>query len=305
MDKSQLFNTMCNDFRSKLHLLSDKPEETVESTLKALWLTASGNRVSAEGSLKLQIPELTEKQLEDLHELIELRLSNIPLAHITKRQNFMGIELLSDNRALIPRKETEILGRTALELSRRIADSKGNIKVIDVCCGSGNLGLAIAYYNPDCIVFATDISQEAVDLTRDNIDLLKLNRRVKAGQGDLLALFETDEFYEKTDLIICNPPYILSSKVGKMDSEIASNEPVLAFDGGMLGIKIIQKLIAEAPKFLSKSGWLIFEVGAGQGNFIAQLCERAGLYQLIEPVADDSGNPRVIMAQKSDSPVRL
>jgi len=211
----------------------------------------------------------------------------------------MGIELLSDRRALIPRKETELLGRKALELSNRIVKSKGKINVIDVCCGSGNLGIAIAYYNPDCNVYATDISEEAVELTRDNINLLKLSKRVKVKQGNLLSVFETDDYYEKTDLIICNPPYILSSNVQKMDSEIASNEPALAFDGGMLGIKIIQKLISDAPKFLTNEGWLIFEVGAGQGSFIVQLCERSQLYQLIESVSDDSGNIRVIQTQKS------
>ena len=189
------------------------------------------------------------------------------------------------------------MGRKALDLSNRIAKSKGRINVIDVCCGSGNLGIAIAHFNPNCIVYATDLSQEAVELTQDNINFLNLNQRVHVKQGDLLSVFETNEFYEKIDLIICNPPYILSSKVQKMDTEIASNEPVLAFDGGMLGIKIIQKLITEAPKFLTQEGWLIFEVGVGQGNFIAQLCERSQLYQLIESVSDDSGNRRVILTQ--------
>jgi release factor glutamine methyltransferase len=299
MNKSELFSSISNDLKSRLHLLEDKPEETIESTLKTLWLTAAGIPVSAEGSIKLSIPDLTEKQIENLHQLIELRLNNTPLAHITNRQSFMGIELLSDRRALIPRKETELLGRKALELSNRIVKSKGRIKLIDVCCGSGNLGIAIAHLNPNCIVFSTDISQEAVELTQDNINFLNLNQRVQVKQGDLLSVFETDEYYEKTDLIICNPPYIQSSKVQKMNSEIASNEPALAFDGGMLGIKIIQKLISEAPKFLTSEGWLIFEVGAGQGNFITQLCERSQLYQLIESVSDDSGTARVILAQKT------
>ena len=299
MNKLELFNSLSNNLTNKLHLLEDKPEETIETTLKALWFAAAGIPVSAEGSYKLTIPELTEKQIVNLNQFIELRLNGTPLAHITKRQNFMGIELMSDKRALIPRKETELLGRKALDLSYRIVKSKGKINVIDVCCGSGNLGIAIAHFNPDCQVYATDISEEAVELARDNINLLNLSRRVHVSQGDLLSVFETNEFYEKTDLIICNPPYILSSKVQKMDSEIASNEPVLAFDGGMLGIKVIQKLISEAPKFLINDGWLIFEVGAGQGNFIAQLCERSHLYQLIESVTDDSGNVRVISLQKS------
>jgi len=299
MNKSELFERISNDLRNTLHLLEDKPEETIETTLKALWFSAAGIPVSAEKVRNMSIPDLSQNQIENLYRLIELRLNNVPLAHITKRQNFMGIELISDKRALIPRKETELLGRKALELSEKIAESNGIINIIDVCCGSGNLGIAIAYFNPDCIVYATDLSEDAVELTRDNINLLNLNERVHVMQGDLLSVFETNEFYENVDLIICNPPYILSSKVQKMDSEIASNEPVLAFDGGMLGIKIIQKLITEAPKFLKKEGWLIFEVGAGQGNFIAQLCERSNSYQSIESVSDDSGTVRVILARKN------
>jgi release factor glutamine methyltransferase len=299
MEKSALYDSISAYLKDRLHLLGDKPEETLETTLKALWLTAAGIRVSAESALRLSIPDLTEKQTETLNQLIELRLTNTPLAHITKRQSFMGIELISDKRALIPRKETEMLGKKALETSRKIVGSKGKIKVIDVCCGSGNLGIAIAYYNPDCEVYATDISVDALELTLENINLLKLNDRIQVKQGDLLAAFETEEFYRKTDLIVCNPPYILSSKVQKMDSEIASNEPVLAFDGGMLGIKIIQKLISEAPRFLTNEGWLLFEVGAGQGNFIAQLCERTNLYQKIDLVSDDSGNIRVIIVQNN------
>jgi release factor glutamine methyltransferase len=299
MNKSELFESLSIDLKPRLNLLEDKPEETVETTLKALWLFAAGQPVSAHGALKQEMPELSERQIIDLKQLIELRLKNTPLAHITRRQDFMGIELLSDKRALIPRKETELLGKKALELSKDLAKSRGKITIIDVCCGSGNLGIAVANYNPDCTVYATDISQEAVDLTKENINMLNLNEQMQARQGDLLSAFETNDFFEKVDLIICNPPYILSSKVQKMNSEIVSNEPVLAFDGGMLGIKIIQKLLAEAPRFLTPDGWLIFEVGAGQGNFIAQLCERSQSYQFIESFSDDSGIPRVIRAQKA------
>jgi len=300
MNKSELFENLSNDLKLKLNLLEDKPEETVETTLKALWLRASGIPVSAQKTSGVSLPDLTEKQIEDLNQLIELRLSNIPLAHITQRQDFMGIELLSDKRALIPRKETEILGRKALDISKMLVSASGRIKVIDVCCGSGNLGIAVAFYNPDCTVFATDISQDAVNLAQDNVNMLNLNQRVHVRQGDLLSAFESEEFFGKIDLMICNPPYILSSRLTKMNSEIISNEPVLAFDGGMLGIKIIQKLLSEAPKYLTKEGWLVFEVGAGQGEFIAQLCERSDSYRSIESVSDNAGIPRVIVAQKAE-----
>ncbi len=298
MKQTEFFSQVSNDLKNKIHFLHDKPEETLESTIKALWLMAAGIPVSSEKALEMTLPDLTESQADSLNQLIEQRLNNVPLAHLTQRQRFMGIELKTDKRALIPRKETEILGRKALEVSNMLTQSKGPIKVIDVCCGSGNLGLAIAHFNQQCRVYATDLSQEAVELTRDNITLLTLEERMEARQGDLLSAFETDEFYEKADLVVCNPPYILSSNVGKMDAEIASNEPVLAFDGGMLGIKIIQKLIREAPKFLTPGGWLLFEVGAGQGDFIAQICDRSALYSHIETASDHNSVIRVILAQK-------
>lgn len=299
MTKEELFSSIATDLTSKLNLLNDKPEETVETTLKVLWHAALGNPKSVQEAIKFQLSEINEEQLVRLHSLIEQRLNNIPLAHITGRQSFMGIELLSDRRALIPRKETEILGRKALELSLNIAKEKKKVKVIDVCCGAGNLGLAIAYFNEDAVVSAADLSHEAVDLTRDNIAFLNLSTRINAVQGDLFAAFETNEYYESTDLIVCNPPYISSAKVPKMLSEISENEPLLAFDGGMLGTKIILRLLSEAPGFLLKGGWLIFEIGVGQGPFIMQLCERSEFFRKVDYVLDLAGNIRVIMAQKS------
>ncbi len=298
MNKEELFNKIKTDLENKLIFLEDKPEETVESSLKALWLKASGISKSSEEAIKSTLPELTTHQITILNQLIEKRLNHIPLAHITGRQSFMGVEFLSDKRALIPRKETEILGRKALELSNKIAAIKEKVTVLDVCCGAGNLGLALAYFNPSTVVYATDLSQEAVELTGENISFLNLHQRVHVKQGDVLAAFETDEHHEKTDLIVCNPPYISSAKVSKMNSEISANEPILAFDGGMFGTKIIQKLIQDAPRFLTQGGWVIFEVGVGQGEFIMQLCKKTQLYHRLETELDDLGNIRVVLAQK-------
>ena len=299
MNKQDLFNSINIELNNRLHLLDDKPEETIESTIKALWFKAAGVPISAEKALDLGLPDLNEKQITYLFQLVQLRVENTPLAYITGRQNFMGIELLSDKRALIPRKETEILGKKALELSKKMTDPDKKIYILDVCCGSGNLGIAMAHYNSECIVYATDISKDAVELTQENINLLKLNQRVHVEQGDMMSAFEKDEYYEKFDIVICNPPYIISSKVPKMDLEISLNEPMVAFDGGMLGIKIIQKLIHEAPKFLKNTGWMVFEVGVGQGQLITQLCERTMLFNHIETVSDDSSQIRVVFAQKT------
>jgi len=298
MQVEALFDQLKKELHSKLHFLTDKPEETIDSTLRACWLTASGFPVSAEEAVKRELPELTEMQTDTLYSLIQKRVNNVPLAHITGRQNFMNVELLSDNRALIPRKETEILGREALGISLDLAREKKMVRVMDICCGSGNLGLAVAHYNPASIVFATDLSEEAVELTKDNISFLNLGEQIGAQPGDLFEAFEKEEHYRNTDIIICNPPYISSAKVLKMNTEISNYEPALAFDGGMFGTKVIQKLITEAPKFLTDGGWLLFEVGLGQGEFMMELCKRADHYNTVLPVSDAQGNIRVIVAQK-------
>jgi release factor glutamine methyltransferase len=105
------------------------------------------------------LPELSDKQKEIFFDLIKQGLDGTPLAYITKRQNFMDIELFCDGRALIPRKETEILGQKALQISLEIAKEKQKVNIIDVCCGLGNLSLAIAPHNNNTYVNSTDLKK--------------------------------------------------------------------------------------------------------------------------------------------------
>ena len=121
MNIDEIFDSLKLRSKNKFHFLEDKPEETIDSTLKALWYKAYGISKSAEAAAEPHLPELTKLQLESLNQLIERRIHNTPLAHITGRQRFMGIDFICDSRALIPRKETEILGLKALELSYELA----------------------------------------------------------------------------------------------------------------------------------------------------------------------------------------
>jgi len=295
----ELFIELTSELSNTFQFLDDKPEETLESTLKACWFKSAGIPKSAIKAMEEPLPQLNEKQIKVLLQLIGQRQKNIPLAHLTGRQNFMGIELLSDKRALIPRKETEILGKKALEVSNNFANEKDDyVFVIDTCCGAGNLGLAVAFYNSKSKVIVTDLSHDAVELAKENICFLNLSQRVKAMQGDLFSAVDQEKFYERIDMIICNPPYISTAKVTKMNSEISAHEPVLAFDGGMFGTKIIQRFLSEAPKFLIEGGSVIFEVGVGQGEFMIRLCKEANHYSDIETVTDHLGNIRVIHAKK-------
>lgn len=281
---------------ANLRTLPDKPEETAVSALRALWQLAAGRRMSAVEALEHPLPVLPSDGFARLDALVDERLAGIPLAHLTERQRFMGLEMLAGPGALIPRAETELLARAAVEIARRIADEHGGATVVDVCTGSGNLAAAVAVLEPRATVFAADLSEEAVALAQRNVEHLGVPDRVTLRAGDLLVPFDEPRFVGRIDLLTCNPPYISSGRVSEMPTEISRHEPKLAFDGGPLGVRILQRLMREAPRMLRPGGWLAFEVGLGQGPAVAERLRRSGTYATVETVADADGQVRVVLA---------
>ncbi|MFI4958572.1 MAG: N5-glutamine methyltransferase family protein [Lysobacterales bacterium] len=300
-----------------LSLLPDKPEESPESTLRALWHTAAGNPRSAAAALHGDLPELPAngKSLQTLEHFVARRLAGEPLAHITGRQRFMGLEMLSGPQALIPRAETEQLARASIELLQP-SGMRRRPRVIDVCTGCGNLAFAIAHHVADAEIFGTDISKDAIELAERNGSHLGLQARVAFCTGDLLASFETPDFLGQVDLLVCNPPYIASAKVSHADpaacvpspirsqaeqmaAEIANHEPRLAFDGGPFGVAVLMRLIEDAPHFLRAGGWLAFEVGVGQGPALTRRLQRDDAFEEVRALADANGAIRVILARKN------
>jgi release factor glutamine methyltransferase len=281
--------------------LADKPEETADSTLRALWFTAAGLPVSAVVAMHGELPELGSgtPQRHALDRLVERRLAGTPLAHLTGRQHFMGMEMLVGADALVPRRETELLARATIDLASRPDATAAHPRVVDICTGSGNLALAIAHHAPTARVFAADLSEAAIDLARRNAAHLGLADRVDFRVGDLLAPFGTAEFLERTDLVVCNPPYIATARTALMSGEIADHEPRLAFDGGPFGVAILMRLLDETPRFLRSGGWLAFEVGQGQAAGLLRRIERDGRYRQPRVLTDEAGNARGIVSRRS------
>ncbi|GBE53318.1 release factor glutamine methyltransferase [bacterium BMS3Bbin14] len=295
MNKDQTWAKLLACLQKELKTLPDKPEENPETTLKALWFKAAGDAKSAGAAAALIVPELTAEQGEVLLALVAQRLSGTPLAHITGWQQFMGVDMPVGPQALVPRRETELLGRAALQL---LADTTGiDLRIIDVCTGAGNLAVAIAMHEPRGRVFAADLSGDAVALARQNVKVHRLEHQVTVREGDLLAPFAAAEFHGKVNLLICNPPYISTAKVGTMVDEISAHEPRLAFDGGPFGVKILHRLMTEAPVFLRPGGWLAFEVGLGQGRAMERRLKKKHDYRQVRRVLDHNGNIRVLLAQ--------
>jgi release factor glutamine methyltransferase len=291
------FETQLAELRRGWVGLPDKPEENPESTLRALWLTAAGEHCSVELASRRELPELDPRSRASLQRLVEQRLAGVPLAHLTGRQSFMGLELLAGPEALVPRRETELLGYAALEIVRETVRDRGRALVIDLCTGSGNLALALAHHEPGCEVIGGDISAEAIGLARRNAERALVGDRVGFVQGDLFAPFDALGLRQGVDVIVCNPPYISSSKAAGMPTEIAEFEPRLAFDGGAFGISILFRLVTGAAQFLKPHSWLCFEVGVGQGEPMGARLDRAGPYAFVRQVRDEAGDVRALLAQ--------
>jgi len=290
------FEQYLKTLSEELSILPDKHEETPFNTLKALWLSVAGIPVSAIKSETLELPELTAAQHQDLDALIRKRLDNVPLAHLTGKQSFLGLEFHAGPEALIPRKETELLASTAIEILRGIDTPE--IIVVDTCTGAGNVAISIADAITNSKIYAADISDDAIKLAKQNAELHDMSSRVNFYCGDLLKPLDNHGLEDKVDLLSCNPPYISSAKISEMPSEISTHEPSAAFDGGPFGVNLVFRLIADAEKLLRHKGHLVFEVGLGQGEAIQKFLNKTGFYHNIKMIYDDSDNLRVLVAQK-------
>ena len=217
-------------------------------------------------------------------------------SHAHRTVTFMGLPIALREGVLVPREETELLAREALALLP--PDTPAPV-VIDMCCGSGNLAVAIAMHSPGARVWASDLTAETTDAARFNCDRLGLADRVTVTQGDLFAPLLGMLPEAGADLIVANPPYISTGKLDTERQDLLEDEPREAFDGGPYGISILQRLISEAASFLKPGAWLGFEFGLGQERQVAALFKRAGAYDTIRFAADGEGRPRVALARKA------
>ncbi|MBZ9656848.1 N5-glutamine methyltransferase family protein [Phyllobacterium lublinensis] len=212
-----------------------------------------------------------------------------------KLHRFLGVELEIAPGVLVPREETELLGLTAINI---LAKEQSAVLVIDMCCGSGNLGLAVAAALPNSRVLGADLTDETVDLARRNVERLGFEQRVKIYQGDLFDAMNGQNLVGKVDMIICNPPYISARRLEDSLSHLLVNEPREAFDGGPFGISILQRVVRDSASFLRPGGILAFEFGEGQHQQVAHLLSRAAAYDQISFVDNEAGIPRVAVAHK-------
>lgn len=227
--------------------------------------------------------------------LTEERLSGRPLAYITGIKNFYGLDFMVDERVLIPRFDTESVAEAAIDI---ICSSEVRLAV-DLCCGSGCIGLTLlANTGLDEVLFA-DVSKAALQVARENAERLGLAARARFAHGDFL-----DAVSCKADIIVCNPPYISAEEYPHLETQVRDYEPMSALVAGENGLQFYRRLAEEALPCLSPGGTLIAEVGDGQADKAGALLSAAGFVD-VTAGTDLSGRPRFIVGKEPTRACRI
>ncbi len=242
--------------------------------------------------------EVDEETEEKYMELIRRRAERIPLQHITGTQEFMGHVFKVTPDVLIPRQDTETLVE---EAARTIQKNPGGKKsflqkllkapeweILDLCCGSGAIGISLMKICSNIRVVASDISSAAIAVASQNAAALRT--KVKFVEGDMFKPHAGKKF----DMIVSNPPYIRTAMLSILQEEVKDNEPLTALDGGKDGLDFYRIIVKEAASHLKPGGFLMLEIGHDQGEDLRKMLKDDGRYTPAEVIKDLPGKDRVV-----------
>ncbi len=233
--------------------------------------------------------ELDETTLEKLREMVRRRADGEPLQYITGVAEFCGLEFAVDRRVLIPRPETELLVE---ETVSRIANRGSRNVIVDLGTGSGCIAVTLAKQLPTAEIYATDASADALEVAKSNARRHGVEKNIRFLQGDLLQALPDSL---RVDAIVSNPPYVATGELARLPKEVREFEPVQALVAGDDGLDVFRRIIADARRFLSPSGFVALELGAGQRAAVEQLFVERG-YAVAQVVKDLQGHERVVVA---------
>ena len=229
---------------------------------------------------------LSPEEHERLEALLQRRVQGEPVQYLLNSACFMGLNFYVDSRVLIPRQDTETLVETVIVALRQLEKPR----MLDLCAGSGAIGLSVKTLVPGADVTLADCSRDALEVVRENARRLGVDVEIR--HGDLFHAV----WHQKFDLIASNPPYIPTGDLPLLQREV-QREPQLALDGGGDGLEFYRRIAADAPEHLNPGGSIYLEVGAGQADAVRALltermeCAEAGV------INDLNGIPRVVWAR--------
>ncbi len=226
--------------------------------------------------------EISENDIEEYQILIEQRGKHIPLQQLTKEAYFYGMKFFVNENVLIPRQDTEVLVEQVLSLSK----GKENLKLLDMCTGSGCILLALLANLKQASGTGVDLSEKALEVAQRNGK--ELGIEVSWVQSDLF-----DKVSGSYDIIVSNPPYIETSVIEGLMDEVKLYEPRMALDGTEDGLFFYREITMQAGKYLKNNGILAFEIGYNQGKAVSEFMKENG-YKEVQVLQDLAGLDRVV-----------
>ncbi|MCB4790609.1 MAG: peptide chain release factor N(5)-glutamine methyltransferase [Elusimicrobia bacterium] len=236
---------------------------------------------------------IPEKKLGVYRNYIKTRKTRKPLSYILGRHEFMGLEFTVNEKALIPRPETEILVEETVALMKPLK----NAIILDVCTGSGCIAVSIAKMADVKTAYATDISLEALSVCWQNVTAHCLAGKILIKQGDLFEAVKNEGITNRIDIIVSNPPYVAHDEFGSLLPEL-SYEPRIALDGGKEGLDFYRRLAKEARPYLKPGGYMAVELNANKSLKIAEIFKDEG-FKIKKIRKDYAGLDRVLIVQSS------
>ncbi|MGQ9508224.1 MAG: peptide chain release factor N(5)-glutamine methyltransferase [Thermodesulfobacteriota bacterium] len=247
-------------------------------------------------SLYLCFPqEMGKGEEEKFKEIVQRRVKGEPLQYLLGYQEFWSIPFKVDPRVLIPRPETELLVEEGISILLKNTFERIPY-VLELGTGCGAIAISLAKEIKPLLIVATDLSKEAIEVAKENAKEAGVFERIIFLIGDLFEPFTV--LKRSFDLILSNPPYIKDSEIESLPKEIKNHEPLMALKGGEDGLDFYRRIIFQAPQHLKQKGWLLLELGEGQGEKVTEIFEGAGEFQKPILLKDLSGIDRVIKAQK-------
>lgn len=232
-----------------------------------------------------------EKVVTQVERNLKRLLSGEPMAYILGQWEFYGLGLHVSDAVLIPRDDTVAVTELAIRYALFLEKDP---RILDLCCGSGCIGLAVASHVKDARVTLADLSQEALSVARENVTLHKLGGRVRCVRAN--ALESASDFLGKFDLIVSNPPYVTAAEMEQLPGSVKDFEPAMALFGGEDGLDFYRSIAANYAKALRPGGYLCLEFGMGQGPEVARILTEQG-YTVLERTRDYNDRERAVVAQ--------
>ena len=233
--------------------------------------------------------ELEEGELISLDQLIQRRLLHEPTAYILQHRGFYSSNFYVDHRVLIPRPETELLVEKTIDFITMHFPTKHIFKIADIGTGSGAIATSLALALPKAIIYATDISMQALQVACLNFHCHNVHHRIIPLQGNLLAPLP-----ETVDVIVANLPYIAQNEIAALSPEIINFEPLIALDGGQDGMDKIRSLLYQSPGKIHPDGCILLEIGQNQDKLLRPLVHHLFPEAHVKMTADLSGINRVL-----------